>query len=32
MRVVVGQGSLSEFDEDEMTFDIEDAIIHPNWE
>jgi hypothetical protein len=32
MRVVVGQGLLSSQDDEEMVFDIEDAIIHPRWE
>lgn len=32
MRVVVGQGLLSSEDEEEMIFDVDDAIIHPRWD
>ena len=32
MRVVAGQRLLDKLDEAEITFDIEEIIIHPKWE
>ena len=32
LRVIVGQGSLSADDPEEMAFDIEDYTAHPNWD
>ena len=32
LRVIVGQGSLSAEDSEEMAFDIESTTVHPNWD
>ena len=32
LRVIVGQGSLSVEDSEEMAFDIESTTVHPNWD
>ena len=32
LRVIVGQGSLSAEDSEEMAFDIESTTVHPKWD
>ena len=32
LRVIVGQGSLSADDPEEMAFDIETTVVHPKWD
>ena len=32
LRVIVGQGSLSVEDSEEMAFDIESTAVHPKWD
>ena len=32
LRVIVGQGSLSAEDSEEMAFDIESITVHPKWD
>jgi len=32
LRVIVGQGSLSADDSEEMAFDVESTTVHPNWD